>query len=390
MKKQDPIESLLGRLDELDTANLHSLINRLARDRRLLNAVFTTLREGVIVVKTDGMIDYANPAACEMLGLRETNLATTSLWKVLPDFARSLKLTRSGHLLEAVGTSRELFLTYPERRTVRLYMVPFEEDVDGSEILRHAVILSDITQDKNQTEREIESERVNSILQLAAGVAHELGNPLNSLTIHLQVLERRLAKLEGGGNDKKLKEILGICRGEVDRLDSIITHFLEAVRPSDPDLHDLDLLSPLEESIEFLGPELESAGIQVDLQLDSDVPVISGDRNQIKQVFFNLLKNARQAIQSGGIIRVRAFSDDDSVYIQVGDTGTGISESDLPKVFQPYFSRKKEGHGLGMMIVERILRDHGGSIGLDSREGIGTVVTLQFPQKNRRIRLLED
>jgi len=217
-----------------------------------------------------------------------------------------------------------------------------------------------------------------------------LGNPLNSLNIHLQVMQRQLKKLEKMEGAGKFSKSLEVCSGEVDRLDSIITHFLEAVRPKEPDFRDLDLISPLEESIEFLGPELEGVGIRVDLELASDLPVIQGDRNQIKQVFYNIIKNARQAIKAGGIIKIRAFSDDEYVYIQMGDSGEGIPQENLRKVFQPYFSTKKRGHGLGMMIVERIMRDHGGQIGIDSRPSVGTLVTLQFPQKHRRIRLLKD
>ena len=114
------------------------------------------------------------------------------------------------------------------------------------------------------------------------------------------------------------------------------------------------------------------------------------DETQVKQVFFNVIKNARQAMKSGGSIKIRAFADDEFVYIQMGDTGEGIPQENLRKVFQPYFSTKEDGHGLGMMIVERIMRDHGGQIGIDSRPSVGTLVTLQFPQKHRRIRLLED
>jgi signal transduction histidine kinase len=95
-------------------------------------------------------------------------------------------------------------------------------------------------------------------------------------------------------------------------------------------------------------------------------------------------------MRAGGVIRIRAFGDDDYVYVQIGDTGEGIPQEHLRKVFQPYFSTKKGGHGLGMMIVERIMRDHGGQIGIDSRPAVGTLVTLQFPQKLRRIRLLSD
>lgn len=389
-KRSDPIDSLVERVEELDSANRANLIVRLARERRLLNTVVNTLREGVIVLEASGKIDYANPSSLEMLGLTDRDLGEVTLWRAVPDLRRTLDLTGKGFLHEGANVTRELELSYPERRIVRLYLVPIEETLDEAvQLSRFAVILSDVTQERVKTLKEIENERVKSILELSAGVAHELGNPLNSLNIHLQLMQRQLKKMESVPALEKLVRSLDACSSEVDRLDSIITHFLEAVRPRQPQAHDIDLIGPLEESIRFLGPELEGAGILVDIELGRTLPLVQGDRDQIKQVFFNIVKNARQAMKAGGTIRIRAFSDDDFVYVQIGDSGEGMSEESLAKVFQPYFTTKKEGHGLGMMIVERIMRDHGGQIGIDSRTGVGTLVTLQFPQKHRRIRLLE-
>jgi signal transduction histidine kinase len=109
----------------------------------------------------------------------------------------------------------------------------------------------------------------------------------------------------------------------------------------------------------------------------------------LKQVFFNLIKNAMEAMQPGGRLSIKIRSDDDSVYVAIADTGSGILPEDLAKLFQPYHTTKVSGHGLGLMIVQRIMRDHGGHVGIESKQGVGTVVTLQFPQKHRRIRMLQ-
>ena len=164
---------------------------------------------------------------------------------------------------------------------------------------------------------------------------------------------------------------------------------MEAIRPSPPDFQDLDLLKAIEETFDYLGEELNNAGINVDIEVSDDLPIIMADGNQIKQVLFNIITNYRESMSSGGTIKVRTRSDDDYVYILIGDSGVGIKEENLSKVFQPYFTTKKSGHGLGMMIVQRIMRDHGGQIGIDSQSEVGSVFTLQFPQKHRRIRLLE-
>jgi signal transduction histidine kinase len=252
------------------------------------------------------------------------------------------------------------------------------------------LILSDLTEEKRSTLDLIESERLDSVVMLAAGVAHELGNPLNSINIHLQLIERQLAKLKlKGAAAKKVKESADICTAEVARLDGIIRHFLEALRPRPPDLVEVDLLALLAEVLSVQRQELENLGVRVEVEIAHPPPPVLGDRDQIKQVFFNLVKNAMEAMERGGRLRIEARVDDAWVYLAFTDTGVGIAQSDLPRVFQPYFSTKRGGHGLGMMIVQRILRNHGGQIALESQPGRGTTVTVQFPLKDRRVRLLE-
>jgi len=179
-----------------------------------------------------------------------------------------------------------------------------------------------------------------------------------------------------------------VCQGEVKRLDGIITHFLEAVSPKQPELNELDLIELVDEVLRVQEAELCDRSLDVNVDVNQPVPVILGDRGQIKQVFFNLIKNAMEAMQPGGELRIVTRSDDEFVYMQFIDTGSGISEAELSRVLQPYYTTKKAGHGLGMMIVQRILRDHGAQLGIESRKDIGTVITLQFPQQHRRTRLL--
>lgn len=386
-KKHSSLDKVLGRLDQLDQTNLQNLVQRLARERALLEAVFNTLQEGILVIDADGNIDYANEAAVTLIGLKEGAVGA-SLWRLVPGLRASLDGTGEtpAHDRGAPLATREFELTYPQHRVVRLYRVPFHEGPNGQ--TRYAIILTDITNEKKSTEEMIENERVSSILLLAAGVAHELGNPLNSLTIHLQLIERRLKKLRAAKETEAIADSIKVCQDEVARLDGIIRNFLEAIRPRPPDLADTNLVEVLEDVLRFQGRELEDRRIEVDGELPSLAPIVSADRNQLKQVFFNLVKNAMEAMAPGGRLRVRVRSDDDNVYVAFADTGTGIKAADMAKLFSPYHTTKPAGHGLGLTIVERIMRDHGGHVGIESKEGVGTVVTLQFPQKHRRVRML--
>jgi PAS domain S-box-containing protein len=390
-KKNSSLDRVLGRVEALDSVNLANLVQRLARERGVFEEIFNTLQEGVLVISADGRIEYANASAQRLIGLGDDDLSGQTLWRLVPGLRPSLEPALGGESLGAMPlVAREFELTYPEPRSVRLYMMPFRNET-RSTARRFAVILSDITRDKQTTEMRIESERTSSILLLAAGVAHELGNPLNSLTIHLQLIERRLKKLKAA-RDKDaaaLQDSIEVCQAEVRRLDGIITNFLEAIRPRPPDLVETRLAEVLDDVLRFQHSELADRGIEVEAETPADLPLVMADRNQLKQVFFNIMKNAADAMQPGGRLRIRSRADDDSVYLLFGDSGAGIKQEDLVKLFQPYHTTKAGGHGLGLMIVQRIMRDHGGQIGIESKEDIGTLVTLQFPRKDRRVRMLE-
>ena len=388
--KNTGLEKILGRIEDLDSVNLGILVQRLARERKMQETVFNTIQDGVIVIDSDGVVQYANDAAQGLIGLKGNDIGVTRLWKMVPDLAKSIDLeTVMGEKKSAPVLSREIELNYPDHRVVRLYMVPIDAQVGHDDSGGYVIVLSDVTEERVSMEERLESERIDSIVRLAAGVAHELGNPLNSLTIHLQLIERKLKKLAKQPDATKLTESLQVCQGEVERLDGIITHFLKAIRPQKLELNELDLLGLVEDVLRVQEAELSNRKLEVKVEVSDDLPIILGDRNQIKQAFFNLIKNAMEAMQPSGSLRILARCDDDYVYLQFVDNGSGISEEDLSKVFQAYYTTKEEGHGLGMMIVERIMREHGGHINIESRKEAGTAITLQFPQQHRRTRLLE-
>jgi two-component system, sporulation sensor kinase E len=384
-KKHTSLDRVLGRLDTLDPVNLANLVQRLAKERALFERIFNTLQEGVLVIDPDGTIEYGNEAAHRLIGASGGELAGQTLWRLIPSLRPSLGGDAGAADTHVVA--REFEVTYPEPRTLRLYMVPFRAEGGGG-APRHAVILADVTGDKLSAAQRIEDERTSSILLLAGGVAHELGNPLNSLTIHLQLIARKLKKLKGSPEAASISESVAVCGEEVARLDGIITHFLQAIRPSPPDLAETNLAAVLADVLKFQKREFADRGIAVEAETQASLPSVMADRGQLKQVFFNLTKNAMEAMAPGGRLKIRSWADDDSVYLLFGDSGTGIRQEDLAKLFQPYHTTKRGGHGLGLMIVQRIMRAHGGQVGVESRQGLGTVVTLQFPRKDRRVRML--
>ncbi len=384
------LERIFGRLEDLDENNLAILVKRLVRDRHLLESVFDIIRDGILVLDGESVIQYANEAAFRFLALRRSEIGRSNLWRRVPELSHALEIDPESANPERFSASCEVEIHYPETRVLRVYLVPLEDTGDHRLVEGTVVVFSDVTELKHSTEELIENEKIASIMTLAAGVAHELGNPLNSLTIHLQLIRRQIEKLETSEIVDRTTKSLGICTREVERLDGIITHFLAAIRPHPPDLRKVDLVAVLSEVLEVEGGLFEERGIDVVVDLEAMTPPVAADPDQLKQVYFNVLKNAVEAMPGGGRIRIRWRKDPKHVFLMFADTGEGIEPEDIPRVFQPYFTTKDTGNGLGMMVVQRIMRDHHGSIAIDSRPGEGTVVTLQFPAYSPERPLLEN
>src|SRR5438067_6168789 len=248
--------------------------------------------------------------------------------------------------------------------------------------------MRDITESRRTAEKTIEGERLNALTLLAAGVAHEIGNPLNSLNIHLQLMERETRKLKGKTREQ-LQESIDVARGEIRRLDSIVTQFLRAIRPSRPQLRPDNINSLVEEAVQFFGPEIEARDIVVETELRSDLPLLQLDRDQMKQAFYNIIKNSFEAMKRRGILRIVTDAKDTHVRVSFADNGGGMSADALSRVFEPYYTTKVSGSGLGLLIVRRIVREHGGELAIESAESKGLTLTIRLPFKEQRVRMLE-
>ncbi len=388
-KPTSRLKKILGRIEGLDEGGLAGVLGLVERDRSLLDSLFNVLRDGVLVADTRGRIRFLNPAAGNLLGIRPDETGKIGLWQVLPDLARTLDMAPDGRWRAVASVTRELEVIYPARRVLRVALLPLGETSLEGETLA-AVILTDLSNDLARSEERVEAGRTESVMDLAAGVAHELRNPLNAINIHLQLIGRHARRAEDSPAVRKMVEAADVCRREVARLDGIISNFLGAVKPSELVLRESDALGLLEETLTTVGPELADAGVHVEVRVPGErPPSVLADPDQLKQVFFNLLKNAREAMSAGGgSLTVQAGTDDEAVILVIADNGGGMTEAELSQLFTPYFTTKRGGTGLGMMIVQRILRAHGGSVGVDSKKGAGTVVTIRLPRKEKRVRML--
>jgi PAS domain S-box-containing protein len=373
------LEKLVARLDRVEPGEVQQIVTRLIHEKGFLEKVFEAMQEGVILLDPQGVIGFVNRAASGFFGLDPEK----AVGQPLSSQVRGLDWQSMGRPGRTV--SRDLEIFYPEKRFLNFYLAPID---GGEESPGYVMLVRDLTSSRAEAEETLESERLNALTLLAAGVAHEIGNPLNSLDIHLQLMGRKLRKLPPGDR-KPLEEHLATARGEIQRLDGILKQFLQAVRPTLPRRERQDLHALLHETLRLLEPELESRKIAVELDFADSLPAAEVDGGQFQQVFYNLLRNAYQALPAtGGRIAIRSRANDYEYVISIEDNGIGISPEHMGAIFEPYRTTKSSGSGLGLLIVRRIIREHGGEIAIESEEGLGTRVIIHLPRAERAVRLL--
>ena len=320
----------------MDAEHLREQYRRLSDEVNSLDALFGTMAQGLIVVDGRGEVSKSNPAARELLGMDPED--------ALPMLAVPL----------GKASKREIDVTYPEARRLEIQTMPMGEGT--------LVCLRDVTAERERTEEELRIGATRAVRDLAAGVAHEIGNPLNALSLNLQLIRR------ANGDSEEVEE----CIRQVERLSGIIHGFLQALRPSKPNLVRGSVADPINKCLTAMRPQFEERSVSVTLNLPSALPSVALD-----------------PARDGGSIDISLSSDDNDVITTVRDDGHGMSPEQVAHLFEPYRTSKEHGTGLGLMISARIVRDHGGTISVESEPEKGTAFTIRLPRIERRIRALK-
>ncbi len=349
--------------------NYYLVDRSLARMKTYTENVVESMADGLVSIDNERKIVTLNRRAGELLGAGEENLRGVEISKAL---GQNINRLLKGPEAIIRGQEIEVENSLGKRIPLSLSAAPVKDEL-GRE-MGSVLLLRDLREIRDLQEKVRRTEHLASLGRLAAGVAHEIRNPLSSIRGFAQLFLGRLKGREEEG-------YAAIMVKEVDRLNRVITDLLDFARPKEPRREPYSLEETLEHSLTLLAPELAKKGVAIEKEYEPGIPAVFIDHDQLSQAFLNLLLNSLESIEGGGKIRItlKGTRERSEVEVAIADTGRGIPSEDLEKIFEPFFSTKRKGTGLGLAIVHQIIENHGGTIAVESQEGMGTTFRITLP-----------
>jgi len=368
------IERAINKIDKMNKTQLSDLLLTLKDELSLKEMVLGSLTQGILVSDHEDRIVFSNKAIDRLLPLRYGDHSELLIWTIIDnvDIYHFVKDTLYEH-----NTVRDRIFVLNNSNNPVILSISILPLASKGSIYGNVIIVDDVTEIK---EREIKLKRAESLASLttmAAGVAHEIKNPLGSMSIHIQLMNKLINK--DSFDKENFSKYLEILSDEVERLNGIVVDYLFAVRPMDVELIESDINIVIRELVDFTKYELEESNIEIILELDKDISKIFLDSKFIKQAFLNIIKNAIQAMIKGGKLIIKTKQIDNMVLVSISDNGPGIDERILEKIFEPHFTTKDTGSGLGLTLVYKIIKEHRGDISVSSKLGEGTTFNFLFP-----------
>jgi signal transduction histidine kinase len=397
------IRNALKKLDKLTYDQLHEILVTAETELETFREVLVSVIKGILVCDRNHTLILTNPHAERLLQMDTWSEGCEFVWSLIRNREVSNFLQETLNMGYRVDDKEFYTNEKGIQRLLNISVLPLVDRRIGH-VTGSLITVEDITEKRRREVRIRQAENLASLTTVAAGVAHEIKNPLGSLSIHVQLIQKLLnqamdnAKKTSHGNPGddisvsyiKFDKHISTINEEIQRLNKIVVDFLFAIRPMEifPVKSDINRL--IKDVVKFLHYELKAAGIKYKLKLEKDIPVIEIDKRYIKQAMLNIIKNAIESMpDSGGTLTISTESDEQQVKIHVKDSGPGIKEADMAKIFEPYFSTKIKGTGLGLTLVFKIVREHSGDISVTSAPGEGTCFTINLPLPQRDNRLLD-
>lgn len=390
MPKTEFIGRILDRRDKVDKELVEEYLLELAQERDFLKAIFDSISDGVLNILADGRTIFANSAAQRFLGFYLPDVIGQNVLKWLQ---QSELLSVFQNVIEKGAPVNDLEVLISEP-TMRLLNVTIKlVSYSSGDLQCILILMEDISEKHARVQERRRMDRLLSIGHMAAGMAHEIRNPLNSLSLRIQLLKRTLddAKVVPNASmPESIEEDFQIIESEVERLNQVVERVLAASVSMPKKLEPLEPQSIIEHLRNLVRRECEQAGIRLkyNIKKGQDVKILADD-NSLRQAFLNIVNNAVQAMPNGGELEIRLETDSDWVCFSFKDTGPGMIEEERERIFEPYYTSRAKGTGLGLMIVERVVQNHSGKIEVMSSPGKGSEFQIFLPAYYGKPRMLK-
>ncbi|TFG81140.1 MAG: PAS domain S-box protein [Spirochaetales bacterium] len=377
------LERAMDKVSRMNEEAIRGLLRVLVDENDRLESVLDSMLDGIVVCGDTHVPILVNKAAERLLPLAQTELFDVPLWSTLRDNELSafFRATLEG---EESVLDREFALdTASGARILAISVTPLVKDKRIQGTLVH---IEETTDKRKREVRLRRAESLASLTTLAAGVAHEIKNPLGSISIHVQLTRKAL----GSDGHPQVLHYLDVVNEEIERLNRIVVDFLFAVRPMDIAPLNDDPNALMHELVDFMRLEAEQSNVLVVESYARNAPLIPLDKRYLKQALLNLIKNALASMPNGGTLTLTTELAGDEFRIAVKDTGHGIPEDELGKIFDPYFTTKENGTGLGLTLAYKIVKEHRGEMTVRSKPGKGSIFIINLPIPQREQRMITD
>ncbi|MCK5706158.1 MAG: PAS domain-containing protein [Candidatus Aureabacteria bacterium] len=360
-------------------------IKILSESRNLYQTIMNSLQDGILVINKNQEILFYNSSFIKHLNIKSKSASMTikDLYNHLM-FKNILMETKE---MDFVHYVRDVEIFSPQKKYLSVQAIC----LDGKDSEKSVIyIVHDTTVTKHKQEEAFNKEKIGAVLTLGAGIAHELGNPLNSLSIHLQIIKKSLK-----GNKKSevklsnLKKQLDIIEDETKRMDHVISSFLKAIRPEKVLYKEIDIIRTVKNAVDSVVKVAEKHGVNILFNTEIEKKYLFADAQKIHQALINIILNAIEAIKSKGNITISCDEQAGFIIIRITDDGPGIDEEKISQIFDPFFTTKDTGVGLGLVISYRIIREHDGEISVKSSPGKGATFQIKLPLREYKMKFLE-
>ena len=375
----------LQTLNSIDAQQLGQIIPQIRQEYNRLLEVFNSIKEGVLVSdQSHNLILYNRPAQ-QFISIGRSKEPGEKMWNCLSD-PQVAKYAKEALLNSEGSTQRQFTLSSGgSSHTYECIILPL---VRQGSIVGNILRVEEITERLKREAQLYNAEKLISLSTLTANVAHEIKNPLGSIAIYIQLIQKALVKPT---IDRALiAKNIEVINEEITRLNSVIVNFLYALRPMQLQRKELDINLLIQELVQFYTPEFNQRNIQVKMKLNQKLPTMDADNHYIKEALHNIVKNAIDAMPQGGTVTFTTTVAEGKIALAVADNGLGMNSETIRRIFEPYFTTKARGSGIGLTQVYKIIQEHGGDIQMSSQEGQGTTCRIYFPFSSSARKVLSE